>query len=147
MQIEGFSVTLQSKLAEGGFRTLFFATDSSNCQYVGKVLQAPDPDDRARIQQEIRIQQSLSSCPHVVRVLGSHSLGHQIFILLELCPQNLVAEMNQALGRGLPALRIAHIFASVLRAVRAMHCRDPPIIHRNLKPENVVTRRNTSGRK
>jgi serine/threonine protein kinase len=71
-------------------------------------------------------------------VLGSHSLAHHIFVLLEFCPQNLVAEMKQALGCGLPALHIAHIFASVPRAVRAMHCRDSPIIHRDLKPENVV---------
>ena len=57
---------------------------------------------------------------------------------MEFCPTNLSEVMTKRNCKPYPPSTVAKIFAQVTSAVAKMHRASPPIVHRDLKLENLL---------
>lgn len=71
--------------------------------------------------------------------------SHEVFILMEYCAGGGVIDlMNRCLVDRLSEQAVMQIFVDVCEAVVYMHNFDPPILHRDLKVENILQAGDTS---
>ncbi|OCF36453.1 NAK protein kinase [Kwoniella heveanensis BCC8398] len=97
------------------------------------------------VKKEIEVMKSLPPNPHLIQYLGStHSKlpsgGHEVFILMEFCAGGGIIDLlNKRLRDRLKEIEILNIFTDVCEAVAAMHHLPQPLLHRDLKIENVLS--------
>ena len=138
--IEGKKFDIIEKIAEGGYGVIFRGTDENGTVVAIKTLNSPDNERFMRNQAEVEVQRKLSSHPNIVKVFGCSTdpVSKQCAIAMEYCESDLVKEMAKNAKTGFSPKIIAEIFYSVCSAVSFMHKQDPPIIHRDLKVENIL---------
>ncbi|KAK8867078.1 BMP-2-inducible protein kinase [Tritrichomonas musculus] len=136
--IEGIKVTIQEKIDESQYGTVFSCTDMANAKHVLKVLQAQDTESEQRILNEYNIQKSLSVFPNVVKIEGFLEMDKSYKILTEYCETSLFNEYSRFLATGFSTDTIVNIFYSVLSVIKAMHEQIVPILYRDIKIENIV---------
>ncbi|WVW82961.1 hypothetical protein I302_104977 [Kwoniella bestiolae CBS 10118] len=102
------------------------------------------------VKKEIEVMKSLPPNPHLIQYLGStHSRspsgGHEVFILMEVCSGGGIIDLlNKRLRDRLKEIEILNIFTDVCEAVAAMHHLSQPLLHRDLKIENVLSQPTSS---
>ncbi|VDN55892.1 unnamed protein product, partial [Dracunculus medinensis] len=139
------TVTIEKKLAEGGFAIVFLATDKHNRHYALKrQFINDDPRQLEACQRECRIS-CLSGHKNIVayadHLLTKNSSGVYEYSLLTAYYKNSVLQlMNERLssGRCLSSKEILSIFCDICEAVARLHHSQTPVIHRDLKVENVL---------
>lgn len=138
--INDVSVTIDSKIADGGYGIIYKALDDEGHQYALKALQVPDQEHLDQTMEEYKIQELCCKDANIVQVYGYlvNNQSKQILILMEYCQSSLVGEMNKNFKNRFNLEQIVKIFVSVCSAVNYMHTLDPPITHRDLKVENVL---------
>ena len=104
-------------------------------------IDRPESFEIARI--EINMLQKFKG-PYVVELLDSciHEktrTSREALLLMEYYPgDHLLNRLLQRNGQHLPADAILRMFGQLCLAVKEMHSSCPPIIHRDLKLENVL---------
>lgn len=74
---------------------------------------------------------------HVPRMVECARLGDELTVVLEYVPGRTLAETVRAEGGSLQLA--ARVFPAICTAVAELHTRlDPPLIHRDVKPSNIV---------
>lgn len=145
------SLTLRIKrvVAEGGFGVVYEAHDGvKGTPYALKRILSHDRDTCNLIMQEISLLKKLSGHPNIMRFYragsvskeGAKAIGTEFFILTELCRggplTNYLPTPHQE--PPLPANVILQIVYQTCRAVQHMHNQCPPVIHRDLKVDNLL---------
>ncbi|XP_036847322.2 cyclin-G-associated kinase isoform X5 [Manis javanica] len=135
-------------LAEGGFAFVYEAQDlGSGREYALKRLLSNEEEKNRAIIQEICFMKKLSGHPNIVQFCSAASIGKEesdtgqaeFLLLTELCRGQLVEFLKKVEPRGpLPCDAVLKIFYQTCRAVQHMHKQRPPIIHRDLKVENLL---------
>uniref|UniRef100_A0A131XEI8 Auxilin n=1 Tax=Hyalomma excavatum TaxID=257692 RepID=A0A131XEI8_9ACAR len=134
-------------LAEGGFGFVFAAQDlSSNREYALKRMFAGDEEASRSILQEVNVLKKLSGHPNVIDFIAAAAIekgqsGHgksEYLLLTELCPGGPLVDVLQQRTTNLTVAQVLQIFYQTCSAVRHMHTQSPPIIHRDLKIENLL---------
>jgi AP2-associated kinase len=70
---------------------------------------------------------------------------YEVFILMEFCPGGgIIDMMNRRLRERLTESEILQIFVDVCEGLAAMHNLRPPLLHRDLKVENILQSTATS---
>ncbi|KAJ3217868.1 hypothetical protein HDU67_007154 [Dinochytrium kinnereticum] len=93
---------------------------------------------------EINVMKSVTGHKNIVdyydsSVAKSRHGGFEVFILMEYCPGGqLVDLMNTKLQERLDEQEVLAIFSDVCEAVARMHYMPDPILHRDIKVENVL---------
>jgi serine/threonine protein kinase len=86
---------------------------------------------------------------HIVTYIDSHASqlkggGYEVFLLMEYCAGGgLIDFMNTRLQQRLTEPEILHMISDIADGVACMHYLKPPLLHRDLKVENVLI--STSG--
>ncbi|XP_065069454.1 cyclin-G-associated kinase-like [Rhopilema esculentum] len=135
-------------LGEGGYGFVFAAQDtSSGKEYALKRLMAPDDTIKQEIMQEVSYLKKLKGHKNIIKFVavassGNDQMSHgmtEFLILTELCSGgqliNLLLERHPT-PLALPEL--LKVFAQTCMAVAHMHKQPQPIIHRDLKIENLL---------
>lgn len=142
------SITEVSHIAEGGFGAVVKVRDDSGREYAMKTiccqegLQIASSLEAART--EVSILSKLPPHPNVIRCFGSSEerlsggSGHNIRLLLELCPGGTLMDYMDKKEGKLGAKEVVQPFLQVVEAVKFLHAQKPPIQHRDLKVENVL---------
>ncbi|XP_012944616.1 cyclin-G-associated kinase [Aplysia californica] len=134
-------------IAEGGFAFVFVAQDvSSGKEYALKRLLANDEEKEKAVLEEIKYLKKLSGHPSIIQFISAAAIskeqsdhGQSEYLLLtELCPGGQLVDELTRRGRPLPFDQVLRVFYYSCRAVQHMHKQKPPIIHRDLKAENLL---------
>ncbi|MEK7470131.1 MAG: protein kinase [Planctomycetota bacterium] len=143
--LTGLSVgnyVLRQRLASGGFGTVYRASDPLlGIDRAVKVLHAHVMEQkgfRERFLSELRITASLDH-PNIVRVLSAFDEPQLCGYAMEYVPGPTLRRRLRESGRLDPAQAL-DIVAQTARAVQYSQSRRPPIIHRDLTPENILLR-------
>lgn len=95
------------------------------------------------VQKEINLLQKFTG-DYVIKLLGSEIIGHhtnspEALLLLEFCPGgHLLDRLLARNGNKLNQEEVMRIFGMLLQALLPMHASHPPIVHRDIKLENVL---------
>jgi len=135
-----------STLGKGGFGSVFLARHRMTGREVALKVCDPcgDPELVARALNEARVM-ATTRHPSLVEVFDCGSLPDgRIFVAMERVEgRSLEALLDSEGGRIAPE-RAVHIAVQVLSALDAVHAR--AVIHRDIKPGNVLVRREADGR-
>jgi eukaryotic-like serine/threonine-protein kinase len=135
---------VESQIARGGMATVYHAHDVRLERTVALKVAHPelarDHDFVARFISEARAVARLSS-PNVVAVFDQGSTGDLHYIAMEYVPGPTLRDLLVARGRLNPREAL-DIIERVLAGLAAAH--DAGIIHRDVKPENVLLGNGTS---
>ncbi|CAO1636473.1 unnamed protein product [Sympodiomycopsis kandeliae] len=160
VRIGPYTVTVKRYLSQGGFAAVYLATTDrpvaipeyggrtarNETTHVLKRIVVPDKDTLAEVKREVEVHRMLRHDPSVVFFLEASALslpppqqGYEVYILMEYCNGGgLLDLLNARLRNRLTEVEVLNIFADVCKGVSAMHHLDPPIMHRDLKIENIL---------
>lgn len=144
MLLEG-RYTVVQQIGEGGLGRVFLAVDNQGRRYALKqVRELPenaDPEDyEAFIRSIQREAQILSSLPHpYLPIARDFLITPQTFIIaMDYIEGQTLADILEASGEALPEERVLRWAVQVCDALTYLHSKNPPIIHRNIKPKNII---------
>lgn len=147
----GNKYLLTQKLGEGGLGQVFLATHTQLSRQVALKLLHPElSSDKGlilRFEREARAA-SMVNHPNSVMIydFGEDWVGtqKQYYLVMEyLQGETLHDRIQDHPQRRLPVWEAVHILAQVLRALAAFH--KVGVIHRDIKPDNIMLCRNESG--
>ncbi|KAH8719212.1 hypothetical protein GQ44DRAFT_762255 [Phaeosphaeriaceae sp. PMI808] len=149
VQVGGHRVTIEKYLSEGGFAHVYLVrVPKPNGRTpelaVLKRVAVPDKDALANMRTEVETMKKLKGHHKIVTYMDSHASqlkggGYEVFLLMEYCSGGgLIDFMNTRLQHRLTEPEILNIFSDVAEGVATMHYLKPPLLHRDLKVENVL---------
>uniref|UniRef100_A0A3P8VJA0 Cyclin-G-associated kinase n=2 Tax=Cynoglossus semilaevis TaxID=244447 RepID=A0A3P8VJA0_CYNSE len=148
VELSDLKLRIKRVIAEGGFAFVYEAQDmSSGKDFALKRLLSNEEEKNKEIIQEVCFMKKLSGHPNMVQFCSAASISKdesgtgqaEFLILTELCKGQLVDFMKRVEQRApLSCDTVLKIFYQACRAVQHMHKQKPPIIHRDLKIENLL---------
>ncbi|XP_064353729.1 AP2-associated protein kinase 1 isoform X3 [Dromaius novaehollandiae] len=138
-------VTVDEVLAEGGFAIVFLVRTNNGVKCALKRMYVNNEYDLQVCKREIQIMRDLSGHKNIVGYIDSSinsvSSGDvwEVLILMDFCRGGQVVNlMNQRLQTGFTENEVLQIFCDTCEAVARLHQCKTPIIHRDLKVENIL---------
>ncbi|XP_076174882.1 numb-associated kinase isoform X2 [Ptiloglossa arizonensis] len=137
-----YTVTVEEVLAEGGFAIVFLVKSSSG-RYALKRMYVNNEHDLNVCKREIQIASNLNGHKNIIGYVDSSItyIGggvHELLLLMPYCKSQVLQMMNNRLQTGFSESEVLQIFCDVCEAVSRLHHCQTPIIHRDLKVENIL---------
>ncbi|KAK2839224.1 hypothetical protein FQN49_006353 [Arthroderma sp. PD_2] len=148
VQVGSHRVVIEKYLSEGGFAHVYVVrlpkpVDGVETAVLKRVA-VPDKASLANMRTEVETMKRLKGHKHIVTYIDSHASqlkggGYEVFLLMEHCAGGgLIDFMNTRLQNRLTEPEILKIFGDVTEGVACMHYLKPPLLHRDLKVENIL---------
>src|SRR6266567_2616820 len=129
---------LERLLGQGGFAWVFRGRELDGSPVAVKVLKpryAGDPQFERRFRNEAEMAAQLQH-PNIIRIRFVARSGSYVYFGMDLCADSLAARLQR--DGPLPEPDIVHITEDVAQGLRFAHGRG--VIHRDLKPDNILLR-------
>lgn len=140
-----YQVTVEEIVAEGGFAIVFLVRTHQGLRCALKRMYVNNEHDLQVCNLEIQIMRDLVGHKNIVGFLDSSitAVGAgdvwEVLILMDFCRGGQVVNlMNQRLQTGFTEAEVLQIFCDTCEAVARLHQCKTPIIHRDLKVENIL---------
>ncbi|XP_036069501.1 AP2-associated protein kinase 1 isoform X5 [Oryzias melastigma] len=140
-----YQVTVEEIIAEGGFAIVFLVRTHQGQRCALKRMYVNNEHDLQICKLEIQIMRDLVGNKNIVGFLDSSitAVGSgevwEVLILMDFCRGGQVVNlMNQRLQTGFSEAEVLQIFCDTCEAVARLHHCKTPIIHRDLKVENIL---------
>lgn len=142
-QVGRYSVVVDDVIAEGGFAVVFLVKAQNGSRLALKRMYVNNDRDLAVCQKEIKIMKDLSGHKNITRFVDSSIMVtqnrvYEVLILMQYCRGSVIQSMNDRIETGFSEKEILKIFCDVCEAVSRLHHCQTPIIHRDLKVENIL---------
>lgn len=142
-------ITIDKYVSRGGFADIYTCQISPpwNGQTLAclKRVAVPTKPQLGKLRQEVDAMRRLNNRTYIVSYIDSHARhasdgnGYVVFLLMEYCSKKgLIDLMNAHLVDKLSESVILKIMYDITNAVACMHALDPPLVHRDIKIENVL---------
>ena len=148
VQVGNQRVVIEKYLSEGGFAHVYLVrlpnVVDGEAKAVLKRVAVPDKEALASMRTEVETMKKLKGRRPIVTYMDSHASqlkggGYEVFLLMEYCNGGgLIDFMNTRLQNRLTEPEVLKIFSDVAQGVACMHYLKPPLLHRDLKVENVL---------
>lgn len=136
---------IEKLLAMGGFGAVYLAVDtkSNNRQVAVKDMICADQQEFAIrlnfFRREAEILRSLSVIPVVPRVYDLIEQGQSAYLVLEFIKgQDLLKIMEANNNQPFPIDQVIAWGKEMCDVLQHMHSQQPPLVHRDMKPDNVM---------
>ncbi|PYO60803.1 MAG: hypothetical protein DMD49_05580 [Gemmatimonadetes bacterium] len=129
---------LERLIGQGGFAWVFVGRETDGTPVAVKVLKpryAGDPNFEARFRNESETAAKLEH-PNIVHIRSVSKTGPHVYFAMDLCADSLGARL--AREGPLPESDIVRIAEDIARALAFAHGQG--VIHRDLKPDNILLR-------
>ncbi|XP_071338635.1 AP2-associated protein kinase 1-like isoform X2 [Trachinotus anak] len=140
-----YQVTVEEIVAEGGFAIVFLVRTHQGLRCALKRMYVNNEHDLQVCKLEIQIMRDLVGNRNIVGFLDSSitAVGAgdvwEVLILMDFCRGGQVVNlMNQRLQTGFTEPEVLQIFCDTCEALARLHQCKTPIIHRDLKVENIL---------
>ncbi|XP_048099015.1 AP2-associated protein kinase 1-like isoform X4 [Alosa alosa] len=138
-----YQVTVEETVAEGGFAIVFLVRTHQGARCALKRMYVNNEHDLQVCKLEIQIMRDLVGHKNIVGFLDSSVTASggvwEVLILMDFCRGGQVVNlMNQRLQTGFTEPEVLQIFCDTCEAVSRLHQCKTPIIHRDLKVENIL---------
>ncbi|XP_043102180.1 AP2-associated protein kinase 1 isoform X3 [Puntigrus tetrazona] len=140
-----YQVTVEETVAEGGFAIVFLVRTHQGVRCALKRMYVNNEHDLQVCKREIQIMRDLVGNKNIVGFMDSSitAVGSgdvwEVLILMDFCRGGQVVNlMNQHLQTGFREPEVLQIFCDTCEAVARLHQCKTPIIHRDLKVENIL---------
>ncbi|KAI4240364.1 MAG: hypothetical protein L6R40_005190 [Gallowayella cf. fulva] len=148
VQVGGHRVVIVRYLSEGGFAHVYLVRlpkpINGDDGAVLKRVAVPDKEALASMRTEVETMKKLRGQRYIVTYIDSHASalkagGYEVFLLMEYCNGGgLIDFMNTRLQNRLTEPEVLKIFLDTAMGVACMHYLKPPLLHRDLKVENIL---------
>ncbi|KAL1748953.1 hypothetical protein HDZ31DRAFT_28600 [Schizophyllum fasciatum] len=152
--VNKYTVQVERYLSQGGFAHVYLVRTATpvygTTHHVLKRIAVANDAMLTEVKQEVDIMRLLRGHPNIVHLIDAawHKLPnatYEVFILMEFCPGGgIIDMMNRRLRERLTEAEILQIFVDVCEGVAYMHNSRPPLLHRDLKVENILQSSPTS---
>ncbi len=129
---------LERLLGQGGFAWVFAGRDADGTPVAVKLLKpryAGDPQFETRFRNEAELAAKLRH-PRIIPIRAVARAGDEVYFAMDLCPDSLGARIERE--GPLPEADIARIAREVAEGLQFAH--GEGVIHRDLKPDNILLR-------
>ncbi|KAF3933296.1 hypothetical protein ABW20_dc0106264 [Dactylellina cionopaga] len=148
IRVGSHNCVVERYLSEGGFAHVYVVKIDQIVEgtdiAVLKRVAVPDKEALANMRTEVDTMKRLKGHRHIVKYIDSHAShlkggGYEVFLLMEYCAGGgLIDFMNTRLQHRLTEPEILKIFGDAAEGVACMHYLQPPLLHRDLKIENIL---------
>ncbi|GMT23816.1 hypothetical protein PFISCL1PPCAC_15113, partial [Pristionchus fissidentatus] len=146
LRLEKHVVTIEKKLAEGGFAIVYLVSDQKNRQFALKRQFVNDDTQQVdSCKRECLILSSLRGHRNIVQyvdhlVMKNKTGVYDCMLLTAYYKSSILQWMNARLSenRFFSSAEILSIFCDMSEAVARLHHATTPLIHRDLKVENIL---------
>ena len=155
IRVGDHKVYIEKYLSEGGFAHVYVVRipreGNKHEIAVLKRVAVPDKDHLANMRTEVETMKKLKGHKHIVTYFDSHASqlpggGYEVFLLMEYCKGGgLIDFMNTRLQHRLTEPEILKIFGDCAEGLACMHYLKPPLLHRDLKVENILISKSAAG--
>lgn len=137
-------------IAEGGFGVVYEAVETKTGEsYALKRLLATESSKSKEIIQEIKTLKKISHHPNIITFISGSFISKaesgqpydEYLLCTEFCAGGQLTNVMRSLG-SLSVNQVIQIFFQTCSAVQHLHKQQPPIIHRDLKIENILFTKN-----
>ncbi|KAF4611694.1 hypothetical protein D9613_004200 [Agrocybe pediades] len=154
ISVNNYTVQVERYLSQGGFAHVYLVRTPTpvynTTHHVLKRIAVANESMLTEVKKEVDIMRLLKGHPNIVHLIDAawHKLPNgtfEVFILMEFCPGGgIIDMMNRRLRERLTEAEILQIFVDVCEGVAYMHNSRPPLLHRDLKVENILQSSATS---
>ncbi|KAI4470594.1 serine/threonine protein kinase [Holotrichia oblita] len=138
-----YTVSVEEVLAEGGFAIVYLVKANNGSRYALKRMYVNNEQDLNVAKREIQIASNLSGHKNIIGYIDSSLTAtgggvYEVLLLMPYCQNNVLGLMK---ARGKPLfseVEVLTIFCDTCEAVSRLHHCQTPIIHRDLKVENIL---------
>ncbi|GBE77261.1 predicted protein [Sparassis crispa] len=146
--VNKYTVQVERYLSQGGFAHVYLVRTATpvynTTHHVLKRIAVPNEAMLTEVKKEVDIMRILKGHPNIVFLIDAawHRLpdgSFEVFIFMEYCAGGgIIDMMNRRLRERLTEPEILTIFVDVCEGLAAMHALKPPLLHRDLKVENIL---------
>lgn len=148
ISVNKYTVQVERYLSQGGFAHVYLVRTPTpvynTTHHVLKRIAVANEAMLSEVKKEVDIMRLLKGHPNIVHLIDAawHKMPNgmfEVFILMEYCPGGgIIDMMNRRLRERLTEAEILQIFVDVCEGVAFMHNSRPPLLHRDLKVENIL---------
>lgn len=149
LTVGSHKAVVKSYISEGGFAHVYVVeitpSDLEGNVACLKRVMVPDKVHLNLLRAEVEAMQRVKGHPNIVRYIDSHAKrsdtgsGYEVFVLMEYCSRHgLIDFMNTRLREQLTESEILKIMYDVTSGLACLHYLKPPLVHRDLKIENIL---------
>ncbi|KAF6754245.1 other/NAK protein kinase [Ephemerocybe angulata] len=154
ISVNKYTVQVERYLSQGGFAHVYLVRTPTpvygTTHHVLKRIAVANEAMLSEVKKEVDVMRVLKGHPNIVHLIDAAwhrmpSAQYEVFILMEFCPGGgIIDMMNRRLRERLTEAEILQIFVDVCEGVAFMHNSRPPLLHRDLKVENILQSSPTS---
>ena len=131
---------IERVLGSGGFGHVYLAVDlQTNTQYAIKEYLVTGPSGKAQLQHEEQVLSQLHH-PNLPAFLAAFDERGRYYVVLGYIEGNDLTDYIRVIRQRNDVIPLAQVMTwilSIANAVTFLHSQQPPIIHRDIKPDNI----------